>query len=47
MTRLRMNNEKQKPTESRHCEVCQVEFTILLIVMASRSKLTNQLLRAK
>ena len=39
MTRLRQNEEKIKPTASRHCEACQIEWTSLLAVVASRSKL--------
>ena len=39
MTRLRKNEEKTKPTTSRHCEACLVKYTSLLIVVASRSNL--------
>ena len=39
MTRLRRNEEKTKSTDSRHCEACQIEWTNLLVVVASRSKL--------
>ena len=44
MTRLSRNGEKEEPTTSRHYEACPVKYTSLLIIVASRSKLKNQLL---